>query len=70
MKTPLQKVIERLEDEYSVNDGHTGYQEGIKFCIDLCRESLQYERDVIKHVAKAQKELYERVNWSEVFTKK
>jgi hypothetical protein len=47
MKTPLQNVIERLEDLYAENDGHTAYQQGVLDCIDVCVDNLQYERDEV-----------------------
>lgn len=60
MKTALQKVIERLEDLHDKWDGHTAHQQGILDCIDICLEHLQYERETIKHIADAQRELYEK----------
>jgi hypothetical protein len=62
MKTPLHRVIDILEDLHDEWDGHTAHQQGILDCIDVCVDNLQYERDVIKHLAKAQRELYERIN--------
>ena len=60
MKTALQVVINKLEHLYDEHDGHTAHQQGILDCIDICIENLQYERDVVKHIADAQRELYEK----------
>lgn len=61
MKTPLQKVIEELQDLHDESDGHTAYQQAVADCCQICQQHLQYERDVIKHIADAQREIYERV---------
>ena len=60
MKTALQKVIDRLEHLYDEHDGHTAYQQGVRDCIDICIDELNYERATIKYIADAQRELYEK----------
>lgn len=44
MKTPLQKVIQSLQDLHDENDGHTAYQQAVSDCCDICRDHLKYEQ--------------------------
>ena len=60
MKTALQVVIEMLNDLHNANDGHTAYQQGVRDCIDICIDELDYERATIKYIVDAQKTLLER----------
>jgi hypothetical protein len=46
MKTPLQKVIERLKDLHDQNDGHSAYQQAVADCCQICQQYLEYEHEV------------------------